>query len=119
MKNKNPRLYGLLIDPDGRIRYAEIPFGREEKWSGIKSILKATVTKQLPAGGFNGINRILVYNYYGTRSAGINEKAMKLTGGKTEIYGPALLFRESTLGYPAPMSESASYKMKLEVERGW
>lgn len=51
--------------------------------------------------------------------AGINERAMKLTGGKTKIYGPALLLRENSLGYPSLMSESASYKMKLEVERGW
>lgn len=119
MKNKNPRLYGLLIDTDGRIRYAEIPIGKDEKWSTIKSILKATVTKRISAGGFNGTNRILIYNYYGTPLAGINERAMKLTGGKTKIYGPALLLRENSLGYPSLMSESASYKMKLEVERGW
>ena len=119
MKKQNRRLYGLLIDVDGRIRYAEISPGREEKWSGIKTILKTAVTKQLPAGGFNGINRILIYNYYGTPVQGRNERAMKLTGEKTEIYGPALLLKESELGYPALMPEGAAYKMKLEVERGW
>ena len=116
---KEKAFYGLMLETSGRISYARIPMESEEKWICIKKLLSASVTRQLAAGGFNGMNRVIVYNYYGAPSQGINERAMKLSGGKTNIYGPALMLRENALGYPALMSEGAAYKMKLEVERGW
>ncbi len=117
MKKENRRFYGLLISVDGSIKYAEIPM--EGKWDVIKKLINSKTTEQLPAGGFGGVKRILVCSYYGSPSAGVNERAMELTKKKSPIYGPALLFKQNELGYPALMTEGAAYKMKLEVERGW